>query len=256
MNGDSGRRPISPRNPTVWHWEPSIFRFADQSKKILAVIAARGGSKRLPGKNLLPLMGKSLLSHTIKEALDASSVDKLICSTDCEAIASEAELCGCEVPFIRPPSLSTDVASSVDVLIHSVRQFPDYDYVVLLQPTSPCRTSCDIDNAFDLLAREQADSCISLCRGGKPGLPRYSITTRFRVVEAITSDEQALNGPVIYRPNGALYLTSTDRLLETKELIGGAIAGYVMGDDQSIDIDTQADFDAAEAVLKARAAKL
>jgi CMP-N,N'-diacetyllegionaminic acid synthase len=201
-------------------------------------------------------MGKSLLSYTVREALNASSVDRLICSTDCAAIASEAEVCGCEVPFIRPPSLSTDVASSVDVLMHSVRQFPEYDYVVLLQPTSPCRTSHDIDNAFDLLAREQADSCLSLCRGGKPGLPAYSTTAGSKLVEAITSGEHEFNSLVIYRPNGALYLTSTNRLLETKELVGGAIAGYVMGDDQSIDIDTQADFDAAEAVIKARAAKL
>ena len=124
-------------------------------KSILAIIPARSGSKGLPQKNILPLAGKPLIAWTIEVAKESKYIDKLSISTDDEKIAAVAEAHGCDVPFIRPESLSSDKAKTIDVLVHANKYFTEinevYDYLILLEPTSPLRDSNDIDVAMEIL---------------------------------------------------------------------------------------------------------
>ena len=107
------------------------------------------------------------MAHTIVAAQNSCFVDRVICSTDSEEISDEARKWGCEVPFVRPSHLATDEASSIDTLLHAVTEVSGYDYVVLLQPTSPCRLSSDIDSAVLLLAQKRASSCIAVTQIGR-----------------------------------------------------------------------------------------
>ena len=218
-------------------------------KRLLAVIPARGGSKRLPGKNLLPIAGKSLMAHSIIAAQNSCCVDRVICSTDSTEIADEARKWGCEVPFMRPTHLATDDSSSIDTLVHALTEVAGYDYVVLLQPTSPCRLSRDIDSAVLLLAQKQASSCIAVTRGATQSLPAYSMSGGFLYRQANDFDGKAASGSLLWRPNGALYIASVNRLLETRAIEGEGTIGYPMSIERSADIDTQSDFDQAVAAL-------
>ena len=197
----------------------------------------------------MPIAGKSLLAHAIVAAQQSRCVDRVICSTDSEEIANEARKWGCEVPFMRPTYLATDDASSIDTLVHAVTEVSGYDYVVLLQPTSPFRLASDIDSAVLLLGQKQASSCIAVTRGATQSLPAYSMHRGFLYRQANDFDGNAASGSLLWRPNGALYITSVNRLLETRAIEGEGAVGYPMSIERSADIDTQSDFDQAVAAL-------
>ena len=121
-----------------------------KNKKVLAVVPARGGSKGVPRKNVRPFLGKPLIAWTIEEALKSSYIDRLIVTSEDEEIREIANQSGAETPFVRPIELATDTAVGVDVLCHAVESTDEnYDYVVLLQPTSPLRNVTDIDGAIE-----------------------------------------------------------------------------------------------------------
>ncbi len=197
----------------------------------------------------MPIAGKSLIAHTIIAAQNSCCVDQVICSTDSEDIADEARKWGCEVPFMRPTHLATDDASSIDTLVHAVTEVSGYDYVLLLQPTSPCRLASDIDSAVLFLAQKQASSCIAVTRGAMPSLPAYSMSAGFLYRQTNDFEGKATSGSLLWRPNGALYITSVHRLLETRAIEGEGAIGYPMSSERSADIDTRSDFDLAVAAL-------
>lgn len=118
-------------------------------RRVLAVIPARGGSKRVPRKNIREVAGKPLIAWTINAAKGSRYIDRCIVSTDDEEVADIARQCGGDVPFMRPAEFARDDSSSIDVLRHAVGKVPGYDIIVLLQPTSPERTSADIDAALE-----------------------------------------------------------------------------------------------------------
>ena len=126
------------------------------NKKILGLITARSGSKGLPKKNIKPLLGKPLIAWSIDVGIKSNYIDDLVVSTDCHEMSRLAKKYEAEAPFIRPKELSTDSASSVDVILHAINWLEKrdrfYDLVVLLEPTSPLRESKDIDR------------CLKLCR--------------------------------------------------------------------------------------------
>jgi CMP-N,N'-diacetyllegionaminic acid synthase len=135
--------------------------------RALGVITARGGSKGLPGKNLKPLAGKPLLVHTIEAARASAAFDRVVLSTDDDAIAACGREAGCEVPFHRPSSLAQDDTPHLPVLRHAVQWLADHedyhpDVVVILQPTSPLRRPEDIRAAIDLLVGHDVDSVLSV----------------------------------------------------------------------------------------------
>ncbi|HEX9660078.1 MAG TPA: acylneuraminate cytidylyltransferase family protein, partial [Rhodothermales bacterium] len=137
------------------------------STRVLAVIPARGGSKGVPRKNLVQLCGRPLIAYTIGAGLSATSVSRLVVSTEDEEIASVARSLGADVPFIRPATLATDTAQSLPVVQHAIQAVEEvegtpYDVIVMLQPTTPLRTAGDIDSAVALLLESGADSVVSV----------------------------------------------------------------------------------------------
>lgn len=223
----------------------------------LGLIPARGGSKRLPGKNLRRLGGKPLIAWTIEAALGAAMLDRVVVSTDDPAIARVSETHGAEVPFVRPPGLSTDTATSLDVVLHALEALPPVDFVVLLQPTSPLREAADIDAAVRLAHDRRADAVVSVCPTDHPPewcnvLPEDGSMAGFLREEVRGVRSQDL--PTSYRLNGAIYVYRRARLLRERAFaMDETCYAYVMPSGRSVDIDTELDLELAEVRLRKRA---
>ena len=234
---------------------------------VLAVILARGGSKGLPGKNIMPLLGKPVLTYTVEAALKARTLNRVILSTDSEEIAKVGREAGVEVPFIRPAELATDDAHPTAVLEHAVTYLAesdgyDVDLVVTLQPTSPLRVAGDIDDAVRLLQNSpDMDSVITVKEVDLP--PYWVLRLDGQYLRPFVDDgtdyslmrRQELEQT--YRPNGAVYVTRK-KLLKDRGLIFSAFSkgktGYVLMEPiRSLDIDTETDFAVIEAVMRGQA---
>jgi len=226
-------------------------------KTFLAIIPARGGSKGLKNKNILPLKGKPLIAYTIETALESVIFDKVIVSTDSKKIANISSKHGAEIPFMRPKELATDTASSIDVAIHALSFFEDqgihFDYFMLLQPTSPLRTSKDIINAIKLAFEKDADVILSVCEVEHSPLwtnilPDDLSMKHFIREEIKGKSRQQL--PKFYRLNGAIYLAKVEYFLKTKDWFGEKSYAYIMPRERSIDIDDYIDFKLAETLME------
>ncbi|MCG6966529.1 MAG: acylneuraminate cytidylyltransferase family protein [Chromatiaceae bacterium] len=231
-----------------------------QRPSFLGLILARGGSKRLPRKNLLPLAGRPLLAWTVAAATAARHVDRVILSTDDSEIAAAGREHGAAVPFMRPAELATDTATTCDVALHALSTLAaageHYDYLVLLQPTSPLRTAADIDNAIELLLEKRADAVISVCETDHPAewsntLPADRSMGGFFRPGIRSTRSQDL--PKSYRLNGAVYVYNCARLLKTGSLeMDDNSYAYIMPRERSVDIDSAIDFDIAGLLLERR----
>lgn len=230
---------------------------------IVGIITARGGSKGIPGKNIKPFGGTPLIAHTIAAAKESGALDRLILSTDDEAIAAVAREHGCEAPFVRPAALATDEAGHVEVLQHAVlwlkEQGEEPDAVMLLQPTAPLRQAAHIKEAVELLrAHPEADSVLSVAR--VPSAYRSQKTMRI-VGERLV----LLGGEPIYRrvarrqdlqdeyfSAGMIYLFKPAVLWgDPPSLYGETTLPYVVEEKYLADIDTPEDWARAEAALRA-----
>ncbi|MBN2788507.1 MAG: acylneuraminate cytidylyltransferase family protein [Paludibacteraceae bacterium] len=223
-------------------------------KTFLAVIPARGGSKRLPRKNVLDLAGKPLIAWTIEAAKQSKYIDHFVVSTDDQEITDVSKKFGAEV-LTRPGELATDAASSVDVVLHAVNaQHKQYDYVILLQPTSPLRTSQHIDEAIELLFEKNANAVISVCETEHSPLwantlPEDGSMDNFIREEVKGKRSQDL--PTYYRLNGSIYICNIERLYKENNLITERdVFSYKMDRRSSIDIDQRVDFEFSEFFLK------
>lgn len=220
--------------------------------KYLAIIPARGGSKRLPRKNVLPLSGKPLIAWSIEAALACEKIDKAIITSDDDEILTVAGHYPVEL-IKRPEFLATDTATSFDAIKHAIEQQPEYEYIVLLQPTSPLRTAKHITEAIELLETKNADAVISVCETEHSPLwsntlPENSDMSNFLREELLNTRSQDL--PLYYRLNGAVYICKTHNLLEQESFfIKDNIYAYVMSQKSSVDIDTMMDFRWAEFLL-------
>lgn len=215
------------------------------SDKVLALITARGGSKGLPRKNILLAGGKPLVAWTVKAALAAESISRVVLSSDDDEIMVAALAAGCEVPFRRPAELANDQASSMDVVLHALSQLPGYDYLVLLQPTSPLRTSFDIDEAFRKMRIHHAPACVAVTKVDQSPYWMYRLTDDDRlhnVLEALPKINRRQDLPSIYALNGSIYIAKIDWLLKTKSFLSPETVAYVMPKERSLDIDDAADF--------------
>ena len=230
-------------------------------KTFLAIIPARGGSKRLPRKNVLDLAGKPLIAWTIEAALECTFIDEVMVTTDDEEIAQVARRFGANVPFLRPAILSGDMATSFDAIKHTINFYIDkldkgYDYVILLQPTSPLRTSRDIVGSVDVLFQKKSDAVISVCEADHSPLWMNTLTDDHSLAGFIR--EEALNQrsqdlQKYYRLNGAIYICKTDNLLEDRSFfLSKNIFAYTMEKEDSIDIDDLFDFRLANLILSSR----
>ncbi|MBF0267907.1 MAG: acylneuraminate cytidylyltransferase family protein [Alphaproteobacteria bacterium] len=219
----------------------------------LAVICGRGGSKGLPRKNVLELGGKPLVAWSVAAALGAKSIGRTILSTDDDEIAAAARQAGCDVPFMRPPELASDTASIYDVLFHALDNAGQtYDMVVLLQATSPLRTSRDIDACIDLCVSTNAPSCISVTVAAKPPHWMYVQDSNGCLLPALPSESQLdrrQDAPVYYLPNGAVYVARTDWLRQNNSFVGHGTRAYLMPNWRSVDVDSYLDLVYARAIL-------
>lgn len=205
--------------------------------RVLGVIPARGGSKRLPGKNQLDVGGKPLLAWTIEAARASRYLDRLILTTDDDALAAIARARGCEVPFMRPPELARDDTPGVAPVLHALRELPGYDWVVLLQPTSPLRSVDDIDGCLELCARRGAPASVSVTTPAKSPDWMYRVDgeAHMRPLRAPGATEP------IYVLNGAVYACRTRWLLEHERFVTDETLAYVMPAERSLDVDDELD---------------
>lgn len=220
-------------------------------RSVLGVITARGGSKGLPGKNLLPFRGRPLIAWTIDAAKGSKRIDRLILSSDDPEIIAVAESLGCEAPFRRASSLSGDGASSVDVVLDALDRIPGHGVVVLLQPTSPLRAAADIDGAIERMDRSGAPACVSVCEA--PSHPWLCFARDARGRLDPFAEPPAGAGlrrqdlPAAWVLNGAVYAADAGWLRRERTFLRpGETAAWEMPVDRSADIDTLEDFRAAE----------
>jgi len=224
-----------------------------KGKSILAVIPARGGSKGLPKKNILELAGKALIAWSIEAASKSRYIDRLIISTDSKKIADVAKQYNCEVPFMRPPELATDDANSDEVILHALDKLGDkYDIVMVLQPTSPLRESKDIDQALELMQKNNISAVVSVCSSKKPLHWHFTLESDGKLKQIYKdkifyTNRQEL--PITYSPNGALYIAKTDYFRSKKTFYTSSTFAYLMPPERSVDIDNQIDFFTAEAII-------
>ena len=228
------------------------------NKKVLAVVPSRAGSKRLPHKNILELSGKPLIAWSIEAGLESEYIDQVVVSTEDETIANIAKEYGAEVPFLRPVELASDKARTIDVLTYTVNKLHEagdiYDYLVLLQPTSPLRTAIHINEAFDVLSNPKATGVISVCSVNHPVewtniLPEDGCMDDFN--KSIDINKRSQDYSKRYQLNGAIYIVDIKKLLSEKTLfLKAGIYSYIMGYRESIDVDTIDDFHVAEYFFK------
>ena len=226
---------------------------------IIAIIPARGGSKGIPGKNLALLSGKPLISYTINSALNSGNVDRIFVSTDDDAIRVAALKLGAEVPFVRPMELATDMAPMIDVLKHAlswyVSQSDDLEALILLQPTSPFRTSQHIDDSVDLFRSREADSVVSVVEVPHQFNPMSVMRAGdngFLVIENEFSGmpTRRQDKPKFFARNGPSVLVCRPHVIKNGSLYGARCFPYLMSPEDSLDIDEPNDLLNAENILK------
>lgn len=218
---------------------------------LLALIPARGGSKGVPRKNVRPIAGKPLIGWTIDAALAAGVFDRVVVSTEDPEIAETARACGADVPFMRPAELSADDTPGIAPVLHALDELPDFDVLVLLQPTSPLRSAADIASVVALARSRGARSVVSVCE--PDAHPQWTYRMGGDGVlapwEAATGAARRQDLEPAYALNGAIYYAECALVRESGALVGPGTIGYPMPAERSIDIDTPLDWQIAELLL-------
>jgi len=228
------------------------------NKKILGVITARGGSKGLPDKNIKDFCGKPLINWSIDAGRESKYIDKLIVSSDSSKIIDIARDYGCDVPFTRPSSLAKDDTLTIDVLEHAINYFPkkEFEYIVLIEPTSPLRSSEDIDEAISVLAknRHKADSVVGVSKV-EATHPVFNVKINNNGLidpyvgkEFLTPRRQDIEPLYFYE--GSIYVSTIDKLIEGRSFYHSRTLPLVMPKWKSIEIDDLSDFMVAEIFKK------
>jgi len=221
--------------------------------KVLALIPARGGSKGIPQKNIISLAGKPLIAWTIEAAKRSQYIDRLVLSSDCSNIQAVAREYGCGVPFNRPAELATDEASTMDVVLDTLKRITGYDILVLLQTTSPLRLAADIDGCLEALIESKAPACVSVRAALDHPYLSYRITGNGKISPyAVPTSGGSLRRqdlPPAWCLNGAVYVAHAQWLCQSGSFICAETQSYCMPTERSIDIDTPSDLMLAENIL-------
>jgi len=227
-----------------------------KSYKILAIIPARGGSKGIRRKNLQKLSGKPLIAHTIIAAKKTKSINKIIVSTDDKEIGKISKNNGAEVPFLRPKQISKDTSSTIEVIKHALKFLQENqsyvpDIIILLQPTSPLRTSQLITKTINTLKKSKATSVITVSKITKHPYASYWLKNDFLkpFEKNFTKYSRRQGFPDLFFPTGAVYTFWYDTLKKFNSLHGPKIKPIVVHD-EDIDIDNLRDLFFAEMMLK------
>lgn len=227
-------------------------------RKVLALVPARGGSKGLPGKNIRSLCGRPLIQWSIDTALACDEIDAVVVSTDDEQIAAVAAAAGAEVPFLRPPALAGDTASSIDVVIHALdfleRNGRVFDIVLLLEPTSPLREVADIQVALRRMVDTGAAAIVSVCRAESthPAF-MFRTTGQGRLEPFLSASPTGVRRqeiePLFYL-EGTLYASTVEALRERRSFYHEDTLAYEVAKWKALEIDDIEDFQMVEALAK------
>ena len=222
-------------------------------KTFLAIIPARGGSKRLPRKNVLELAGKPLIAWSIEAGQKSKYIDEVVVTSDDPEILAISQSYGAKT-IKRPEELASDTATTFDAIKHAVDNLKSFDYIVLLQPTSPLRNYNHIDEAIELLIDKKADAIISTCEVEHSPLWSNTLPHDMNMNSFLADDvknKRSQDLEQYYQINGAIYICDLDKLLEEKSLfLEENIFAYKMDREHSIDIDEEIDFKIAYSILK------
>lgn len=225
--------------------------------KTLAVITARGGSKRIPRKNIKPFLGKPILLYSIQAALDAGVFDEVMVSTEDEEIAELARKTGAKVPFFRSGDTANDYATTADVLLEVLEQYRElgmqFDYVCCIYPTAPFVSAKRLRKAMEKLTAQGADALLPVVKFGFP--PQRSVVMgedgflQFKWQEYMLARSQDLEP--FYHDAGQFYCLKTDSFWEQKKLVMEKTISMELPESEVQDIDTEEDWRIAEAKFKA-----
>ena len=226
--------------------------------RVLAIIPARSGSKGLKDKNIKPLLGKPLLAYTIEAAINSEIFNTVHVSTDSEEYSAIAKQFGADQPFLRNNITSGDTSSSWDVVREVLQKYKDigieFDYLALLQPTSPLRSAKDVKNAFALFTEKHARTLVSVAETDHPIQWCFSLDSTLSMDKFCKSPYKDCRRQELdkhYRENGAIYIAHTeDAMKQDFDFYKDKCFAYIMSRNKSIDIDTMIDFQIAELLMK------
>jgi CMP-N,N'-diacetyllegionaminic acid synthase len=224
--------------------------------KVLAIIPARGGSKGIINKNIQKVGCLPLIKHTIISAKKSKKIDKILISTDDKKILKIASSMGVETPFLRPKKISSDTATSLDVVKHALKYLEKHSYIpdviCLLQPTSPFRDDDIIDKSIKLLIKSKATSVIGVSKIKTHAYGSFwkknNFLKPFQSNFQIYSRRQSL--PDLYFPTGSIYTFSLNTLKKYDSIYGPKIKPLIILQQDNVDIDTLFDLFIAEMKLK------
>lgn len=226
--------------------------------KIIAIIPARSGSKGLPDKNIRSVCGRPLMDYTIKAAIDSECFETVMVSTDSEKYAEIAKKCGADVPFMRSAITSGDEAGSWDVVREILNNYKKkgiiYDYVALLQPTSPLRSAMDIRMAIKMLDEDSVNNVVSVTETEHPVQWCFTLPADLEMVEYAKSPYNNMRRQDLkkhYQENGAIYLVNANKIInDDYNLYEDKCFAYIMPRERSIDIDTKLDLIVLKAIIE------
>jgi CMP-N,N'-diacetyllegionaminic acid synthase len=235
-----------------------MMNLQTSSQSVLAIIPARQGSKGIPRKNIRSMAGTPLLVYTARAALRASSLARVLLSTDDPEIAAIGRRAGLEAPFLRPAELSLDSTPMVEVVLHAIAWVRagglDFEAICVLQPTSPLRTAATIDRCVSLLWERDVDSVISV----RPVPPEYNPHwTYFEAADGLL--EPCMRGPEIsrrqelppaYHADGSVFVVKTKVVTGERSLKGKRVLGAVSPEEEAADLDTEQQWHDLEKRLK------
>jgi N-acylneuraminate cytidylyltransferase len=220
-------------------------------KKSIAIITARGGSKRIPKKNIKPFMGKPMLAYPINAALQSGLFDEVMVSTDCPEISQIALHYGARVPFMRSAATSNDFATTVDVLEEVLGEYKKmgclFETTCCIYPCSPTLTSKHLQDAWQQLCSTEADSIMPVCRYSVPiewAMKLENGVLRPADISAINIRSQDLIPK--YYDAGMFYFMKTETLLKGRCLISNLTQGFILPESEVQDIDNEEDWKLAE----------
>lgn len=229
---------------------------------VLGVIAARGGSKRVPRKNIRELNGKPLLAYAIQDAKAAQTIDRVVVSTEDEKIMEVARNWGGDVPFKRPEELASDDATTDDVVLHALDWFEargtPFADICSIPVTTPFREPGDIDETIELLRTARAKSAMTITGYDSPPFSAVDLDADTNRIEPyfeetnLWEETQAQKVPTLYHPNGAVFAATVDGFREHESFYTDDVVGQVVPPERSLDIDTPSDLEAARAIADRR----
>ena len=230
-----------------------------KNKTFLAIIPARGGSKGLPGKNIKELCGKPLIAWSIEAGLNSQYLDEVVVSTDYQDIADISKQYGASAPFLRPDCLANDTATSFDAIKHTIDYYKnelnkEFDYIVLLEPTSPLRESKDIDFSIEDLINSNANSIVSIGKTEDQN-PAFLVNmNNKRYISGYEDKAMSIKRRQdildVYFFEGSIYISKITSLLENKTFYHEETIGYLFPKYKTLEIDDIDDFIMVEAIMK------